>query len=94
MNARLLLVLGASMLVSLPYVQAGAAETEREYIYGAELMTPQERDAYRRGLQRAPEGSARDGYRRQHRERLQQRAQRRGQQLDERGIVRRQEQVQ
>lgn len=65
----------------------GFAE-EREYIYGAELMTPKERDAYRQSLQQAPSDEARSDYRQRHRERLQKRAQQRGKQLDEKGIVR------
>ncbi len=64
------------------------AAEEREYIYGAELMTPKERDAYRQGLRQAPSDEARSQYRQRHRERLQQRAQQRGAELDEKGIVR------
>lgn len=61
---------------------------EREYIYGAELMTPKERNAYRRSLQQAPNDEARGGYRQQHRERIQNRAKQGGKQLDDKGIVR------
>ena len=64
---------------------------EREYIYGAELMTPKERDTYRRNLQQAPNDEARGGYRQRHRERIQKRAKQRGKQLDDKGIVRGQE---
>ena len=49
---------------------------QREYIYGAELMTPLERERYRTRLRKAqPEGrkdTLRDGHRRQIRERARQ----------------------
>ena len=66
-----------------------AAAEEREYIYGAELMSPRERDAYRQGLQSASGEESKGQYRQRHRDRLQKRAQQRGVQLDEKGIVRR-----
>lgn len=75
------------LLCALLLVPPVVAE-ERQYIYGAELMTPKERDTYRRSLQQAPNDEARDGYRQQHRERIQKRARQRGKQLDEKGIVR------
>ncbi len=81
----------AAVAVLIMMFGAGAASAEevaREYIYGAELMTPKERDAYRRGLQQASTDEARGEYRRQHREQLQKRAQQRGKHLDEKGIVR------
>ena len=78
----------ASVALALLLVAATANADEREYIYGAELMSPKERDAYRRGLKDAPGDEARGQYRQRHRERLQQRAQQRGVQLDEKGIVR------
>lgn len=62
---------------------------EREYIYGAELMTPKEREDYRARLGRAKGDEARGEYRQRHRERLQKRAGERGVELDEKGIVRR-----
>lgn len=74
----------STLLLALP-IQAAE---EREYIYGAELMTPKERDAYRQGLQQAPTDEARGEYRQRHRQQLQKRAQQRGKQLDEKGIVR------
>lgn len=79
------IVLGALLAVA----GSPLAATEREYIYGAELMSAQEREAYRRALQAAPNDAARDDYRRRHRERLQERARARGATLDEKGIVRR-----
>ena len=80
---------GAAILLSMLGTQpANAEEAPREYIYGAELMTPQERDAYRQGLQQAPTYEASGQYRHRHRQQLQKRAQQRGKQLDEKGIVR------
>lgn len=68
---------------------AHAAELpEREYIYGAELMTPKERDAYRANIERAGDETARQQYRQRHRERLQKRAGERRVELDEKGLVR------
>lgn len=78
------MLLGA-LLLAAPTSQAD----EREYIYGAELMSPAERDVYRRDLKKSTNDEARGQYRERHRERLQKRAQQRGVQLDERGIVRR-----
>ena len=79
----------AAILLSMLGAQpASAEEVPREYIYGAELMTPQERDAYRQGLQQAPTDEARGQYRHRHRQQLQKRAQQRGKHLDEKGIVR------
>lgn len=77
------LVLSVLLFASLP-----TSAEEREYIYGAELMTPKERDAYRQSLQQAPTDEARGEYRQRHRQQLQKRAQQRGKQLDEKGIVR------
>ena len=68
---------------------AEAAEPiEREYIYGAELMTPKERDVYRANIERAGDDKARQQYRQRHRERLQKRAGERRVDLDEKGLVR------
>ncbi len=81
------LCLAASLALAAAHGAALAAE--REYIYGAELMTPQERDAYRAGIGRAGDDAARGQYRQRHRERLQKRAGQRGVELDGKGIVRR-----
>lgn len=78
-------LVAVSIFGTLP---AYAEEVQHEYIYGAELMTPKERDAYRQGLQQAPTDDARGEYRQRHRQQLQKRAQQRGKQLDEKGIVR------
>jgi hypothetical protein len=79
-----IILLAAALASAVP-----ATAEEREYIYGAELMSASEREAYRRGLTSASGEEARGQYRQRHRERLQKRAQQRGVQLDEKGIVRR-----
>ena len=53
----------AILVLILGTPPANAEEVPREYIYGAELMTPNERDAYRQGLQQAPTDEARGQYR-------------------------------
>lgn len=84
------LALAASILISIVFAPSiNAEEPLREYIYGAELMSPAERDAYRRDLKKSADDKARSQYRERHRESLQKRAQQRGVQLDERGILRR-----
>ena len=84
------LALAASILISIVFApSANAEEPSREYIYGAELMSPAERDVYRRDLKKSTSDEARAQYRERHRERLQKRAQQRGVQLNERGIIRR-----
>jgi hypothetical protein len=82
------LLAAATLMTFLFAAPASADETPREYIYGAELMTPAERDNYRNSLQQAPTDEARGEYRQRHRQRLQERARQHGKQLDERGIVR------
>ncbi len=75
------LALTAGLALVIPGAQA---ESRRhELIYGAELMTPAERDAYRRSLAAVPDDRARERVERQHRERLHARAQRRGVSLRE-----------
>jgi hypothetical protein len=76
-------------LIAMPTVAAVAADPaeKREYIYGAELMSAPERDAYRRGLGQAQSEEARAEHRKRHRQRLQKRAQQRGVPLDEQGVV-------
>ncbi len=78
-------------LFAIPTVAAVAADPaqQREYIYGAELMSAKERDAYRRGLSEAPSEEARAEQRKRHRQRLHKRAQQRGVPLDEQGVIRR-----
>ncbi len=76
-------------LIAMPTVAADPAD-KREYIYGAELMSAPERDAYRRGLGQAQSEEARAEHRKRHRQRLQKRAQQRGVPLDEQGVVRQQ----
>ncbi len=75
------LALAGGLVVFMPVAQA---ETRRhELIYGAELMTPVEREAYRRAHESLSDESARRRYERQHRERLQLRARRQGVELRE-----------
>lgn len=81
---RSFIVFVGMLFLVLPPAQAG----EREYIYGAELMTPREREAYRKGLSSAKDETGREGFRKQHRERQQKRARQRGVELDERGFIR------
>lgn len=87
MRALLPLAVCLSLIVA-PAVAADAAD-KREYIYGAELMSAQERDAYRRRLSEAQSEEARAEHRKRHRQRLQKRADQRGMPLDEQGVVQR-----
>lgn len=82
-------ILLPALLTAILLAPPHALAEEREYIYGAELMTSKERDNYRSGMQDLPRDETRDAYRQRHRERLNKRAQRRGVQLDEQGIIRR-----
>jgi hypothetical protein len=68
---------------------AVAAEPpERELIYGAELMAPEERAAYRREIERAGTKEREAQVRERHRERLRKRARDRGVELKEpQGVV-------
>jgi hypothetical protein len=69
-------------------VSAHAQPQQREYIYGAELMTPEEREQYRKDAQAAKDDRAKAGLRERHRVRLRERARERGVQLREpHGIV-------
>jgi hypothetical protein len=66
------------------------ASTERELIYGSELMSAGELDRYRADMQKLPDADARERYRERHRKRQGERARRQGVELDEAtGIVRR-----
>jgi len=58
-----------------------------EYIYGAELMSAQEREAYRREWARARSESERMRLRERQRERLHRRARERDVTLDDAGVV-------
>lgn len=84
-------LLPLAVCVSLAAMSAMAADPaeQREYIYGAELMSARERDAYRRRLGEAQTEEARAEHRKQHRQRLQKRAQQRGVPLDEQGVIQR-----
>jgi hypothetical protein len=62
-----------------------AAAADPEYIYGAELMTPQERERYRRDLRDAPSPEAQTKVRERHRAQIRERARKRGVELVEPG---------
>jgi hypothetical protein len=86
MNARWILLAAWSALALAQ--QAPPRPEPRELIYGAELMTPQEREHYRKDMAGAKEEQARAGVRAQHRTRLRERARTRGIQLrDPDGVV-------
>jgi len=88
MNLRMVV---AALGVTLSGV-APAEPPERELIYGAELMAPEEREAYRREIEQAESKEGGEGrVRERHRERLRQRARSRGVELVEpHGVVKRQ----
>jgi hypothetical protein len=76
-------------LVLLLWAGLAGAEEARELIYGAELMSKKEREAYRRDLAGA-KGEEKTRLREQHRERLRERARGRGVELAEPdGVVKR-----
>jgi hypothetical protein len=62
-----------------------ASPAEREYIYGAELMTPQERERYRRDVRNSPSPEAQSKVRERHRAQIRTRARERGVELVEPG---------
>jgi predicted nucleic acid-binding protein len=64
---------------------ACATAADPEYIYGAELMTPQERERYRRDLRDAPSPAAESKVRERHRAQIRERARKRGVDLVEPG---------
>lgn len=67
---------------------ACAQPQPREYIYGAELMSAEEREQYRSDARAAKDDAARTQLRERHRARLRERARQRGVQLREpHGIV-------
>jgi len=62
----------------------------RELIYGSQLMSPEEREQYRRDMRAADEPAAQAKVRAQNRERMRERARKRGVELrDPEGVVRR-----
>ena len=75
-------LLCAAAATAQPPRPGGPAE-EREFIYGAELLTAGEREAYRKALGAATDEPARSRVRERHRERVQQRARDRGARLSE-----------
>lgn len=66
---------------------APAQEVKRELIYGAEMMTRDEREAYRQSLQRAKGEEEAKKVRERHREQMQRRARARGVKLDDTGLL-------
>ena len=69
-------------------VSAHAQPQQREYIYGAELMTAEELEQYRRDSRAAKDEAAKNGLRERHRMRLRERARERGVPLREpHGVV-------
>lgn len=85
-----LLLLAATGGVARSDSSSEPVERRYEYIYGAELMSPQERDAYRRELTSAQNEPERVQVRERQRKRLHGRASERGVRLDDAGVVRRQ----
>lgn len=78
----------AGMLMLVAYAHAADAEKPHEYIYGAELMTPAEREAYRKEMSRDTEAAKKAQTRERHRARMRLRAGQRGVDLVEpEGIV-------
>jgi hypothetical protein len=63
----------------------GAIVSERATAAGAELMTPQERQRYRRDLRDAPSPEAQSKVRERHRAQIRERARKRGVELVEPG---------
>ncbi len=71
---------------------ATSADTERELIFGSELMKDDELDRYRADMQKLPDTGSKNRYRERHRERLRERARGRGVVLDEpAGVIPRKE---
>lgn len=77
--APILLVLALCCAV----VPVAAQQPAREYIYGAELMSPTEREQYRQRLRKAQTADAQGKVRDEHRARIRERARQRGVQLVE-----------
>jgi hypothetical protein len=76
-------------VVLLLWIGLAGADEPREFIYGAELMSAQEREAYRRSFSTAKGSAERMRLREQHRERIRERARGRGVELAEPdGVVR------
>lgn len=79
----------AILLIFSFTLQCAVAEEPRELIYGAQIMSAQERQEYRRGLAAAKSGQERAQLRAQHRERIRERAKAQGTELEEpHGIAR------
>lgn len=77
----------AALALGAAAAAAPAQEVKRELIYGAEMMTRAEREAYRVDLQRAKTDDEAAKVRERHREQMQRRARARGEKLDDAGRV-------
>ena len=66
------------LLAALAGVTIAQQAPPRELIYGAELMTAEEREQYRKSINEASGDDARARVRAQHRERVRERARQRG----------------
>jgi hypothetical protein len=75
--------------IAAPVIAIGS---ERELIYGSELMNDNELDRYRADMQKLPNAASKDRYRERHREQLRERARGRGVVIDEpAGVIQRKE---
>lgn len=78
----------AALIVSLALSSSvWAREMQRELIYGAELMTPSERERYRQEAAKARGPDAGKQVRERHRARIQERARKQGVQLRDDGTL-------
>jgi len=78
-------VLAAALLLAA--AGAAAQDTQRELIYGAEMMTRSEREDYRYRVQRATTEDEGKKVRERHRDQMQRRARARGATLGEDGVL-------
>jgi hypothetical protein len=91
MNRRILVLFTLVIFLSLPTGSALAADQERaqervqkqEQIYGSQLMTQQERSEFRNRMQTAKTAEEREQIRKEHNERMKERAAERGVTLTE-----------
>ncbi|MDX1656260.1 MAG: hypothetical protein R3310_13695 [Candidatus Competibacteraceae bacterium] len=78
-------LLAAALLGLGPTAQAAAPGEEE--IYGNQLLTPDERSDYNARMQSLTTIEEREAYRLEHKRRMQDRAQKRGLQYDQRGVL-------
>lgn len=84
-----MVVTGAIFMFCQPIAYAQPASPGQPPIFGSELMTPEERDAYRQRMWSAQNPEARDQVRREHHEQMVQRAKERGVTLPEEPLAER-----